>query len=140
MTQAITVAYGDGIGPEIMDATLRVLREAGCDLEMETVPMGEALHHAGHAAGIPPEAWASIRRTGTLLKGPMTTPQGKGVKSLNVTLRKSLGLFANVRPVRSYAPVIAGPFPKRTSSSYARTRRISTPGSNTVRPTRSCSA
>ncbi len=112
MTRAITVARGDGIGPEIMEATLFILKEAGCPLEYEEVRMGEALYKEGYSAGIHPEVWDSIRRTGVILKSPMTTPQGKGVKSLNVTMRKSLGLFANIRPVRSLSPVVAGRFPK----------------------------
>jgi len=112
MARAITVARGDGIGPAIMDATLFILKEAGCPLEFEDVRMGETLYRDGHAAGIHPEVWESIRRTGVLLKAPMTTPQGKGVKSLNVTLRKTLGLFANIRPVKSLAPVIESRFPK----------------------------
>ena len=111
-THPITVAYGDGIGPEIMEATLFILREAGCPIELEVVQMGERLYREGHSAGIHPEVWESVRRTGILLKAPMTTPQGKGVKSLNVTLRKTLGLFANLRPVVSYAPIIASRFPK----------------------------
>jgi len=106
------MARGDGIGPEIMDATLFILKEAGCPIEYEEVRMGETLHHEGHAAGIHPEVWDSIHRTGILLKSPMATPQGKGVKSLNVTLRKSLGLFANIRPVKSLSPIVAGRFPK----------------------------
>lgn len=111
MTRAITAARGDGIGPEIMDATLFILKEAGCPFEIEEVRMGENLYKEGHSAGIHPEVWESIRRTGILLKAPMTTPQGKGVKSLNVTLRKSLGLFANIRPVKALAPIIEARFP-----------------------------
>jgi isocitrate dehydrogenase len=111
MAHAITIARGDGIGPEIMDATLFILKEAGCALDFEEVRMGEKLYAEGFAAGIHPEVWDSIRRTGILLKAPMTTPQGKGVKSLNVTLRKTLGLFANIRPVMSLAPVVASRFP-----------------------------
>jgi isocitrate dehydrogenase len=111
MTRAITVARGDGIGPEIMEATLFILKAAGCPLEFEEVRMGEALYKEGHSAGIHPEVWDSIRRTGILLKAPMTTPQGKGVKSLNVTLRKTLGLFANIRPVKALAPIIEARFP-----------------------------
>ncbi|MCS6854578.1 MAG: NADP-dependent isocitrate dehydrogenase [Elioraea sp.] len=102
----LTVARGDGIGPEIMDATLAVLEAAGARLAIEEIAIGERLYHAGYTSGLSPEAWASIRRTRLLLKGPITTPQGKGVKSLNVTLRKALGLFANVRPVRAYAPFV----------------------------------
>ncbi len=108
MTQPtpITVAYGDGIGPEIMEASLRVLEAAGANLEIETILVGEKAYHAGHSGGISPEAWASLRRTRVLYKSPITTPQGGGFKSLNVTLRKSMGMYANVRPCVSYAPFI----------------------------------
>jgi isocitrate dehydrogenase len=107
----ITVAYGDGIGPEIMAATLRVLEAAQAPLEYDEVVLGEQAYRQGHLTGIPPEAWATIRRNRVLLKAPMTTPQGGGYKSLNVTLRKALHLFANVRPARAYAPAVASPHP-----------------------------
>jgi isocitrate dehydrogenase len=102
----ITVAPGDGIGPEIMEATLRVLDAAGARLEIETIDIGEKLYHEGFSSGIKPDAWESLRRTKVLLKGPITTPLGGGVKSLNVTIRKTLGLYANIRPVRAYDPYI----------------------------------
>lgn len=102
----ITVAHGDGIGPEIMSAVLNVLSEAGAQIEYETIEVGAQLYERGFAAGIEPSSWESLRRTGVLLKAPITTPQGKGVKSLNVTIRKTLGLFANVRPTRTYTPYI----------------------------------
>jgi len=102
----LTIARGDGIGPEIMEATLAVLAAAGARLAIEEITIGERLYRAGHSSGMAPEAWESIRRTGLLLKAPITTPQGGGVKSLNVTIRKGLGLFANVRPVRAYAPFV----------------------------------
>jgi isocitrate dehydrogenase len=104
---AVTVARGDGIGPEITDAALRILDAAQAQLAIEFVDVGERIYREGHTTGIPPEAWESLRRTGLLLKGPITTPQGGGVNSLNVTIRTTLGLFANVRPVRSYAPFVA---------------------------------
>ncbi|WP_428390134.1 NADP-dependent isocitrate dehydrogenase [Mucisphaera sp.] len=103
----VTVAHGDGIGPEIMGAVLRVLDAAGARLDYETVEIGEKVYLKGVSAGIEQATWESLRRTGVMLKAPITTPQGKGFKSLNVTLRKSLGLFANVRPCRSYDPFIA---------------------------------
>ena len=103
----VSVAPGDGIGPEIMDATLRVLREAGASIAVETVHLGEQVYKQGLTSGIAPELWDSVRRTGVLLKGPVTTPQGGGVKSVNVTLRKTLGLYANVRPCRSYHPFVS---------------------------------
>jgi isocitrate dehydrogenase len=107
----ITVAHGDGIGPEIMDATLRIITAAGAELELETIEIGEKMYAKGFTAGIAPEAWESLRRTKVFLKAPITTPQGGGFKSLNVTIRKALGLFANVRPCRSYAPFIATKHP-----------------------------
>ena len=100
----ITVATGDGIGPEIMGATLGVLRAVGAPLAPEFIEIGERVYRRGATSGIEPAAWESIRRTKVLLKAPITTPQGSGVKSLNVTLRKTLGLFANVRPCISYSP------------------------------------
>jgi isocitrate dehydrogenase len=107
----ITVARGDGIGPEIVSAVLRILEAGGARLAIEEIAVGKAAYEAGNSTGIPPEAWASLRRTGILLKGPITTPQGGGYKSLNVTLRKTLGLFANVRPVRSFAPYVVTQHP-----------------------------
>jgi isocitrate dehydrogenase len=103
----ITVAPGDGIGPEIMRATLAILTAAGARIAPEFIEIGEATYLRGHSAGIDDAAWASLRRTGVLLKGPITTPSGGGYKSLNVTLRKTLGLYANVRPCISYAPFVA---------------------------------
>lgn len=103
---AVAVAAGDGIGPEITAAVLRILRAAGAAIEVIPVTLGKAAYDAGHTAGISPEGFEIVRRAGVLLKGPITTPQGGGFKSVNVTLRKSLGLFANVRPVRSYHPFV----------------------------------
>jgi isocitrate dehydrogenase len=105
-TIPITVAHGDGIGPEIMAATLHILREAGAELEIETIDIGEKVYLAGNSSGIEPSAWDSLRRTKVFLKAPITTPQGGGYKSLNVTVRKSLGLYANVRPCVSYYPFV----------------------------------
>jgi isocitrate dehydrogenase len=106
-----TVAHGDGIGPEIMQATLWVLEQAGARLDVETIDIGEAVYAAGHPAGVTPQAIESIRRTGVFLKAPITTPQGGGFKSLNVTVRKTFGLFANVRPCTAYAPFVATKHP-----------------------------
>jgi isocitrate dehydrogenase len=108
----ITVAHGDGIGPEIMAAVLAIMEGAGARLEVETIQIGEQVYKQGVAAGIAPEAWESLRRTKIFLKAPITTPQGGGVKSLNVTIRKTFGLFANVRPVSAYAPFVATHHPK----------------------------
>ena len=103
---AITVAHGDGIGPEIMQAALEILREAGARLEIEPIELGEAVYRRGVSSGIEPDSWSSLRRTGVLYKAPVTTPQGGGFKSLNVTIRKTLGLYANVRPTIAYHPFV----------------------------------
>jgi isocitrate dehydrogenase len=108
----VAVAKGDGIGPEIMDATLRILEAAGAAIEPEYIDVGEKVYLSGNSAGIDSKAWDVIRRNKVILKAPITTPQGKGYKSLNVTLRKSLGLFANVRPVTSLSPFIQTHFPQ----------------------------
>ncbi len=102
----ITVAHGDGIGPEIMDATLKIINAAGAQLDIETIEIGEKVYEDGCKNGIRPEAWESLKRTKVFLKAPITTPQGGGFKSMNVTVRKSLGMYANVRPCVSYAPFI----------------------------------
>ncbi len=106
------VAHGDGIGPEIMEATLKILKAAGANIEPEKIEIGEQVYLSGNSAGIKKEAWEVINRNKIILKAPITTPQGKGYKSLNVTLRKSLGLFANVRPVSALHPYVATHFPK----------------------------
>jgi isocitrate dehydrogenase len=108
----VAVAYGDGIGPEIMKATLRILEAAEARIEPEFIELGEKVYLDGNTAGINKEAWEIIRRNKIILKAPITTPQGKGYKSLNVTLRKSLGLFANVRPVTAMDPFITTGHPK----------------------------
>jgi len=108
----ITVAYGDGIGPEIMEATLQVIQAAGAQIQPETIEIGEKVYLSGNSAGISKQSWESLLSTGVFLKAPITTPQGGGFKSLNVTVRKSLGLYANVRPCRSFAPFIATKHPK----------------------------
>ena len=110
--KTITIARGDGIGPEIMDACLRILEEAGADLRYENVNVGEKVYLAGNSSGIEPEVWDSIRRTKVFYKAPLTTPQGTGFKSINVTTRKTLGLYANVRPCRSYHPFVGTKHPK----------------------------
>lgn len=108
----ITVAHGDGIGPEIMEATLHILQAAGAQLAIEKIDIGESVYNRGFSSGIEPSAWDSLRRTKVFLKAPITTPQGGGFKSLNVTVRKTLGLYANVRPCVSYHPFIATKHPK----------------------------
>ena len=108
----ITVARGDGIGPEIMAETLRVLDAAGAQLAIEEIVIGEAIFLKGNNSGIEESAWESLRRTKVFLKAPITTPQGGGFKSVNVTVRKALGLYANVRPCISYHPIVATKHPK----------------------------
>ena len=108
----ITVAYGDGIGPEIMTATLDILKAAGARIDIEVIEVGEKVYLAGNPAGIAPNAWESLRRTKVFLKAPITTPQGGGYKSLNVTTRTVFGLYANVRPCVSYAPFVRTKHPQ----------------------------
>ena len=107
----ITVAKGDGIGPEIMEATLKVLFAAGAELEIEEIEVGEKVYLSGNTSGISAEAWDTIRRNKIFLKAPITTPQGGGYKSLNVSTRKFLGLYANVRPCRSLHPFVSTKHP-----------------------------
>ena len=148
----ITVAYGDGIGPEIMEATLNIITSAGARIDIETIEVGEKVYLAGNTAGIEPSAWDSLRRTKVFLKAPITTPQGGGYKSLNVTTRKTLGLFANVRPCISYHPFVKVKHPfmdivivreneedtysgiehRQTSDVYQCLKLISRPGSEKI--------
>jgi len=107
----ITVAKGDGIGPEIMNATLAIILAAGAKIEIEEIEVGEKVYLAGNSSGIAPEAWDTIRRNKIFLKAPITTPQGGGYKSLNVTTRKFLGLYSNVRPCRSLHPFVSTKHP-----------------------------
>lgn len=109
--QKITIAKGDGIGPEIMEATLKILKAAGARLEYEEISVGEKEYLAGNTTGISDDAWDSIRTNKVFLKAPITTPRGGGYKSLNVTMRKTLGLFANVRPCNSLFPYVATKHP-----------------------------
>lgn len=109
--KTITIAKGDGIGPEIMDATLQILNAAGAQLKYEEIEVGEKVYLSGNTSGISDESWDTIRRNKIFLKAPITTPQGGGYKSLNVTTRKFLGLFSNVRPCKSYHPFVATKHP-----------------------------
>ena len=83
----ITVARGDGIGPEIMDVTLKVLKAAGARLNYEEIEIGEKRYLSGHSSGISPADWKTLLKNPTFLKAPITTPLGGGYKSLNVTIR-----------------------------------------------------
>lgn len=108
----VAFCRGDGIGPEIMDAVLQIMNAAQIPIEWEEFVVGERLYLAGNTAGIDDKAWEIIRRNKVLLKAPITTPQGGGYKSLNVTIRKTLGLFANIRPSRSFYPIIPTKHPQ----------------------------
>jgi isocitrate dehydrogenase len=112
MAQRITVAKGDGIGPEIMDATLKIIMAAGAQIEVDEIEVGEKVYLAGNTAGIAKESWDVIRRNKVFLKAPITTPQGGGYKSLNVTTRKFLGLYSNVRPCMSLHPFVRTKHPQ----------------------------
>jgi isocitrate dehydrogenase len=109
---AITIAYGDGIGPEIMESTIKILQNAGTKLRFNTIEVGEEIYKKGFNCGITPSAWKDLESSKILLKAPITTPQGKGYKSLNVTLRKKLGLYSNIRPVTSFYPFVNTKHPK----------------------------
>jgi isocitrate dehydrogenase len=107
----ITIAKGDGIGPEIMDATLKILTAAGAQIETEEIQVGEKVYLSGNTAGISKESWDVIRRNKIFLKAPITTPSGGGYKSLNVTTRKFLGLYANIRPCMNLHPFVTTKHP-----------------------------
>lgn len=108
----IAVAEGDGIGPEIMAATLKILDSSGAALDIHKVEIGEKVYLRGQPTGIEPSTWKTIRETKAFLKAPISTPQGGGFKSLNVTVRTSMGLYANVRPCVSYHPFVGTKHPK----------------------------
>lgn len=110
--QRITIAKGDGIGPEIMDATLQIIKAAGAVLEYDEIEVGEKVYLSGNTSGIAKESWDTIIKNKVFLKAPITTPQGGGYKSLNVTTRKFLGLYSNVRPCKSLHPFVATKHPK----------------------------
>jgi isocitrate dehydrogenase len=93
----IAVAKGDGIGPEIMDAVLSIFKAANVPLDYDVVEMGKWVFDKGFSNGMTPEAQATIENLGILFKGPMETPKGKGVKSVNVTARKTWNTYANKR-------------------------------------------
>jgi len=102
----VAVAEGDGIGPEITRAVLRILEAADPRLGFEPVVVGLKSYQAGAMSGFGPEVMDAITRHGVILKGPISTPQGGGYKSVNVTLRKTLGLYANLRPCVAYHPFV----------------------------------
>src|SRR3712207_4748262 len=100
MPHRVTLIPGDGIGPELAEATRRVLDASGVAFDWEVVDAGEAVM-AEHGTPLPEHVLESIRRNKVALKGPITTPVGEGFRSVNVTLRQVLGLYANLRPARS---------------------------------------
>src|SRR5215203_1847180 len=97
----IAVAKGDGIGPEIMDAVLKIFDANRIGLGYEFVEMGKWVFDKGFSNGMTPEAQQIIENLGILFKGPMETPKGKGVKSVNVTARKTWNTYANKRVFQS---------------------------------------
>ncbi|MHB8462113.1 MAG: NADP-dependent isocitrate dehydrogenase [Vulcanimicrobiaceae bacterium] len=105
-TVPVAIAHGDGIGPEIMGAVLRILEAAGARIEPRPIEIGERVYRAGISSGIDDDALDTLASTRILLKAPITTPQGGGFKSLNVTIRKMFGLYANVRPCSALAPFV----------------------------------
>lgn len=109
MTNKITVMKGDGIGPEICDAVMQILKAAKADVTFECFEVGEA-EYKRNGELIPKEAYESFERNRIMLKAPITTPIGKGFRSLNVTLRKRYDLYANIRPAKSSTAVVT-PFP-----------------------------
>ena len=102
MSTKITVAYGDGIGSEIMTSVLSLLQEASAKISIDVVEIGYKAYKKGWKVGISDSAWNTIIRNKILLKAPISTPRGEGFNSLNVTLRKALGLYANIRPCMTY--------------------------------------
>ena len=78
---SIAIAYGDGIGPEIMEATLAVLKESGAELDLHKVEIGEKIYLTGHPTGIEASTWETLRHTRAFLKAPITTPQGGALKA-----------------------------------------------------------
>ncbi|HEY1036353.1 MAG TPA: isocitrate/isopropylmalate family dehydrogenase, partial [Pseudoxanthomonas sp.] len=105
--KTVAVAEGDGIGPEITRAVLRILAEADPGLAFQPLTVGLQAYLAGHSAGFDRRVTDAVAEHGVLLKGPITTPQGGGYKSVNVSLRKTFGLYANLRPCVAYHPFVA---------------------------------
>ena len=111
-TPRVTVIPGDGIGPEVVAATVRLVDAAGASIDWEEAHAGASVFLKGIPSGVPAETIASIDRTRVVLKGPLETPVGYGEKSANVTLRKLFETFANIRPVREL-PGVPTPFSGR---------------------------
>ncbi|MCS7204637.1 MAG: NADP-dependent isocitrate dehydrogenase [Leptospiraceae bacterium] len=102
----ITVSLGDGIGPEIMKSVLKIFDAAEVPLNYEFIEIGEKAYYEGYLSGIKPKDWEVLKKNKIFFKSPITTPRGSGYKSLNVTIRKTFGLYANVRPCVSYHPFV----------------------------------
>ena len=111
MAHRVTLIPGDGIGPELTEATRRVLEATGVKFEWDVQDAGADVmaDHGGNP--LPDETLASVRRNGVALKGPITTPIGEGFRSVNVRLRADLDLYAQVRPCKTYPACVRG---KRT--------------------------
>jgi isocitrate dehydrogenase (NAD+) len=105
MAHRVTLIPGDGTGPELTEATRRVLEATGVEFDWDVQPAGEEVMHDHGGNPLPEGTLESIRQNGVALKGPITTPVGGGFRSVNVGLRKSLDLFAQVRPCKSYPGV-----------------------------------
>src|SRR5438445_10318988 len=100
MAHRVTMIPGDGVGPELSEATMRVLDATEVGFEWEVLQAGENVMEE-YGTPLPEHVLESIRRNRVAIKGPITTPVGEGFRSVNVTLRQALGLYANVRPARS---------------------------------------
>ncbi len=134
MKHTITLVPGDGIGPEIVAATVRTIEATGVDIEWET-QFGGAQALEKYGSTLPDELIDSIKKNKVALKGPMTTPVGKGFTSVNVGMRKALDLFANVRPIKAL-PNVECRYPEldlvimreNTESLYAGLEHVVVPG------------
>ncbi|MTH94823.1 NADP-dependent isocitrate dehydrogenase [Roseibium sp. RKSG952] len=108
----ITIAPGDGIGPEIMDATLRCVKAAGAQLAIKQIDIGRRMYDAGFKTGIHPDGWQTLRETGVFLRGPVSYPEHGFYETLNVALRRYLDMYANVRWAVSRSPFVTTQQPK----------------------------
>lgn len=104
MTRKVTLIKGDGIGPEVCEAAKKVVDKSGASIEWEEFDAGTSVIEK-YGTPIPEHIIESIKKNKVALKAPVTTPVGKGFRSVNVTLRKSLNLYANIRPIKTYAGV-----------------------------------
>src|SRR5574344_451607 len=98
--KTVTLINGDGIGPEITEATAKILEAAGAEIDWDLQPAGiNVVEKEGEP--LPKRVLTSVKKNGVALKAPVTTPIGKGFRSVNVQLRKELNLYANVRPCKN---------------------------------------